>query len=54
MGRDDTPSIIDLIRAEADAAEANQNPVVAHDLRAVADKVDNGRNGTTNRGERRS
>lgn len=53
MPRNDDPSIIDLIRREADNAEANQNPVVAHDLREVADKVEGAKNGTP-REERRS
>ena len=40
------PLVTDLVRAEADVAEANQNPVAAHELRKIADEMDNDKNGS--------
>jgi hypothetical protein len=36
----------DLIRDEADIAEANQDHVAAHELRRIADEMDNDKNGS--------
>lgn len=38
--------ITDLIRGEADHSEANQDPVTAHELRRIADEMDNDKNGS--------
>jgi hypothetical protein len=40
------PKVTDLIRREANVAEANQNPVAAHELRKIADEMDNSKNGS--------
>lgn len=46
MAEKPKPKVDELIRREADVAEANQNPVAAAALRQVADEMDNTKNGS--------